>query len=213
MKINMNGLLLAGASTLTLLTAVPVASATTIDFTALTSGTAVTNQFSGVVFSLMGGPDSSGAPTTGYAWYDGSTSSLANSDNTSTTPGGGSGYDTANILDIAFSSAVKDVSFTFNNYGSGNGSNYQAFGPGNSLISFGDLSSVNGFSLVTVGGSGIRDLQLSNGTGGNSDWIFGVGQLTYSAVPEASTWAMMLAGFAGLGFVGYRRNKAASFAA
>jgi hypothetical protein len=26
-----------------------------------------------------------------------------------------------------------------------------------------------------------------------------------SAVPEASTWAMMLAGFAGLGFVGYRR--------
>jgi hypothetical protein len=30
-----------------------------------------------------------------------------------------------------------------------------------------------------------------------------------SAVPEASTWVMMLAGFAGLGFVGYRRSKAA----
>ncbi len=29
------------------------------------------------------------------------------------------------------------------------------------------------------------------------------------SVPEASTWAMMLAGFAGLGFVGYRRQKAA----
>ncbi len=28
-------------------------------------------------------------------------------------------------------------------------------------------------------------------------------------VPEASTWAMMLAGFAGLGFVGYRRQKPA----
>jgi PEP-CTERM motif-containing protein len=26
-----------------------------------------------------------------------------------------------------------------------------------------------------------------------------------SSVPEASTWAMMLAGFASLGFVGYRR--------
>jgi hypothetical protein len=34
-----------------------------------------------------------------------------------------------------------------------------------------------------------------------------------SAVPEASTWVMMLAGFAGLGFIGYRRNKAASTAA
>jgi hypothetical protein len=33
------------------------------------------------------------------------------------------------------------------------------------------------------------------------------------AVPEPSTWAMMLAGFAALGFAGYRRNKAASIAA
>jgi len=36
---------------------------------------------------------------------------------------------------------------------------------------------------------------------------------TTTGVPEASTWAMMLAGFAGLGFVGYRRNNAASVAA
>jgi hypothetical protein len=28
-----------------------------------------------------------------------------------------------------------------------------------------------------------------------------------SAVPEPSTWAMMLAGFAGLGFAGYRRSR------
>jgi hypothetical protein len=28
-----------------------------------------------------------------------------------------------------------------------------------------------------------------------------------SSVPEPSTWAMMLLGFAGLGFVGYRRTK------
>jgi hypothetical protein len=27
------------------------------------------------------------------------------------------------------------------------------------------------------------------------------------AVPEPSTWAMMLAGFAGLGFMGYRRAR------
>ncbi len=31
-----------------------------------------------------------------------------------------------------------------------------------------------------------------------------------SAVPEPSTWAMMLIGFAGLGFAGYRRAKRAA---
>jgi hypothetical protein len=35
-----------------------------------------------------------------------------------------------------------------------------------------------------------------------------------SDVPESSTWAMMLLGFAGLGFAGYRKAKrAATFAA
>jgi hypothetical protein len=29
-----------------------------------------------------------------------------------------------------------------------------------------------------------------------------------TAVPEASTWAMMLTGFAGLGYAGYRRRRA-----
>jgi hypothetical protein len=38
-----------------------------------------------------------------------------------------------------------------------------------------------------------------------------VGGLT--AVPELSTWTMMLAGLCGLGFAGYRRNKAATLAA
>jgi hypothetical protein len=33
-----------------------------------------------------------------------------------------------------------------------------------------------------------------------------------SGVPEPSTWAMLLLGFAGLGFIGYRRNKAGSVA-
>ena len=37
---------------------------------------------------------------------------------------------------------------------------------------------------------------------------FGVGTFTLTAVPEASTWAMMLLGFAGLGYAGYRRVRA-----
>jgi hypothetical protein len=44
---------------------------------------------------------------------------------------------------------------------------------------------------------------------GSSDTAVSIG----TGVPEASTWLMMLAGFAGLGFVGYRRNKLAFVAA
>jgi PEP-CTERM motif len=33
------------------------------------------------------------------------------------------------------------------------------------------------------------------------------GNVTTLAVPEPSTWAMMLLGFAGLGYAGYRRTK------
>jgi hypothetical protein len=34
-----------------------------------------------------------------------------------------------------------------------------------------------------------------------------VSDVSITGVPELSTWAMMLAGFAGLGFVGYRRRE------
>ena len=37
--------------------------------------------------------------------------------------------------------------------------------------------------------------------------------LTFTAVPEPSTWAMMLIGFAGLGVAGYRSRKAVPIAA
>ena len=40
-----------------------------------------------------------------------------------------------------------------------------------------------------------------------------VGVSDGSVVPEPSTWAMMLVGFAGLGLAGYRRAKAAVFIA
>ena len=38
-------------------------------------------------------------------------------------------------------------------------------------------------------------------------------QLSVSAVPEPSTWAMMILGFAGLGFLTYRRNNQAAASA
>ncbi len=38
----------------------------------------------------------------------------------------------------------------------------------------------------------------------------GAQTLSVSAVPEPSTWAMMILGFAGLGFLTYRRNNQAA---
>jgi hypothetical protein len=52
-------------------------------------------------------------------------------------------------------------------------------------------------------------IALYPGAGGQA---FGYGQ-GFTAVPEPASWAMMLAGFAGLGFLGYRRSKAATRAA
>ena len=52
-------------------------------------------------------------------------------------------------------------------------------------------------------------LDYVEGNGSPSDLIF----TTTGGVPEPSTWAMMLLGFAGLGVAGYRSRKAASIAA
>ena len=46
----------------------------------------------------------------------------------------------------------------------------------------------------------------SSGLGPPPDSIGAVASFTLTAVPEASTWAMMLVGFAGLGLAGYRRT-------
>jgi hypothetical protein len=48
------------------------------------------------------------------------------------------------------------------------------------------------------------DADFIPSVGGGPDLTF---TLIGSAVPEPSTWAMMLLGFAGLGFVGYRRTR------
>jgi hypothetical protein len=45
---------------------------------------------------------------------------------------------------------------------------------------------------------------VADGSGG-----FGFDFAVGGAVPEPSTWAMMLVGFAGLGFAGYRRARRA----
>jgi hypothetical protein len=73
------------------------------------------------------------------------------------------------------------------------------------------------FSFTTTGGQ----LAFADLPGGNQDIgnildnvTLSMNIVTGPGVPEASTWAMMLVGFAGLGFVGYRASRrSAAFAA
>jgi hypothetical protein len=47
-------------------------------------------------------------------------------------------------------------------------------------------------------------ITAANGFDEGKQYAFGDGTVT---VPEPSTWAMMLVGFAGLGYAGYRKTK------
>jgi len=172
----------------------------TIDFSTIAPGPITSSGIAS--FSLAGGP-ASGTPVVGYGFYD-TVTSLNNSPNFGFNT---NGYPTANIIDITFSSLVSNVSFTFNNYGSGNGTFYEALDAVNNVISSVNIDSVNSFANVLVSGSGIKTIEFNNGVGGNN-WIYGVGSLSFStAAPEISTWAMMLVGFAGLGFASYRASR------
>ncbi len=78
------------------------------------------------------------------------------------------------------------------------------------------------FSIGAGGGfNGIGGTQVYSGS--EASPVFSIGTqtgfratpgsdatLTFSAVPEASTWVMMLLGFAGLGFAGYRVSRRAA---
>jgi hypothetical protein len=62
---------------------------------------------------------------------------------------------------------------------------------------------VTGASDVGDTGAGLTD--VGDGAGLTLTGVTGVGAVT--AVPEASTWAMMLLGFAGLGYANYRWHR------
>ena len=59
---------------------------------------------------------------------------------------------------------------------------------------FGDYEQAGAYFVEVSGTSGLGTLKLAVD-----------GNVSTLAVPEPSTWAMMLAGFGGLGFIGYRR--------
>ena len=65
-----------------------------------------------------------------------------------------------------------------------------------------------GSAIPTLLHFGVNDAIFSDNTGA---FTIVVTQLA-AAVPEPSTWAMMILGFAGVGFMAYRRRKVRCFA-
>jgi choice-of-anchor C domain-containing protein len=61
---------------------------------------------------------------------------------------------------------------------------------------------------LTFKASGTPDV-LFESLDSNSPYGPVIGNVSLTAVPEPSIWAMMLAGFAGLGFLGFRRSREA----
>ena len=72
----------------------------------------------------------------------------------------------------------------------------------------GDPLVIDGLWALTIGNGGsggsLNTLYFTAGPNGENDGLFG----SLTAVPEMSTWAMMLAGFAGLGLAAYRSRRA-----
>ena len=157
----------------------------------------MTNQFPGVVFSLEGGPDSSGAPYASSIWEEHGHVELNNSST--------SDYPSANILDIAFAGGTFGVSFTYNNYGENNAF-YTAYDIDHNVVSSGFLGEDLPYHLVEVAGSGIYDLKIDNNQGDDS-WVFGLKNLSFGAVPEPASWVLMIGGF-GLVGTSLRRRRA-----
>jgi PEP-CTERM motif len=71
-----------------------------------------------------------------------------------------------------------------------------------SFTPFGDFEQAGTYFVEVAGTSGLGTLRLAID-----------GNVTTLAVPEPSTWAMMLAGFGGLAFAAFRRTRKTGFSA
>jgi len=174
-----------------------------IDFSSVTPGTQITNQYAaqGVTITTKDANGSISNAAIAAAPYSGG---LANS--TSGT------YPTTEWLDFNFTDPVTLNSFTFNNYGdnadAGAGdspSYYNAYDAAHTLIDSGFINTVQGSSVV-LNRANVSMLQINNGTTAvGNNWEFIVGSISYTAIPEPTT--LVLAGLSGLGLLAFRRFR------
>jgi hypothetical protein len=104
-------------------------------------------------------------------------------------------------------------------FGSGTsvGSAFSIYGLGGDLflphgyVSGSQLNNVATFSNETIEDLGLipgSTFTYTFGNGADADSVV----FEVAAVPEPSTWAMMILGFAGIGFAAYRKRKGAALA-
>jgi hypothetical protein len=110
---------------------------------------------------------------------------------------------TGSIVDYTVpTSAVYDITAVGAQGGGGTGSSggYGALVSGDIFLNAGTVLG------IVVGGQGLTGNfdGIWGGGGGGGSFVF---ETAATAVPEPATWALMLVGFAGLGFAGYRRGK------
>lgn len=70
------------------------------------------------------------------------------------------------------------------------------------------------YSFLFTANQALETLKFTSLASGDGPFSYGAAldNVTVSAVPELSTWAMMLLGFAGIGFFAYRNSKRAAIA-
>jgi hypothetical protein len=162
------------------------------------SSTNASNQ-DGSVFGYTGGY---GFAANGS--WDGALGPMAGfNDSTESTAG------VADTMTFAFSTPVAGVGGFLNyapGYAGSNGTVVSVYSPSSVLLESATLAFSTGGGIDTgqfVGFTGVGKI----GSLTLTDGYVGLVNLTTSGVPEPSTWAMMLIGFAGLGFAGYRASR------
>jgi hypothetical protein len=92
-----------------------------------------------------------------------------------------------------------------------------AVGGGDDILVIGPVAATANCGVDCQGFGGNAILTAGNyyldisGIGGGTSGYGGNLSVSVSAVPESSTWAMMILGFAGVGFMAYRRRTQTAF--
>jgi hypothetical protein len=123
---------------------------------------------------------------------------------------------------MSLTATIDGISFSFSTIGNSNGQlNGIQFQNGlitsiNTSGAGATSTNLSGKELLAIGGApgSSGDVNVSGPNGGPISFsdTFTVGGPVISAVPEASTWVMLILGFTGVGFMGYRKKNAFRFA-
>jgi hypothetical protein len=191
----------AGLKSVTLLGLFSISAAhaqSVINFSALTPGTQITSQYAaqGLTFATEDANGDFGTPAIGMNPYLGGLANTPNGD-----------YPTTEYLILYFTDPATVQSFSYNNYGTGTPSFYNAFDSSDTLIGSGSLSNVEG-STVALNLADVSMLRFSNGqTLESQNWEFVVGSISFTVTPVPEPTTLALAGLSGLGLLRFHRRK------